>query len=228
MSIEALNKINQQIEDLSKELNLDYKPNLVAISKTKPKESILILYESGQKHFGENYVQEIIEKAKELPKDIKWHFVGHLQSNKAKSLVQLDNLYVIETIDTIKLAKILNKLLAQQKRTLNIMIQVDISHEGTKSGCSENDLPDLTKFILEKCPNLKLIGLMSLGNPNSIEEFEQMKKLKAQLIEKFEIDKNQFDLSFGTSQDFEEAIKHGSNSVRIGTTLFGPRACKKK
>ena len=139
---------------------------LVAVSKTKPAEAIQQLYDAGYRHFGENYLQELTEKAAILPKDINWHFIGHLQSSKASKITKdVPNLYMLETIDSEKLAnKVNNARGTAGLPPLKVFIQVDTSGEATKSGVDTgSELLSLATFITEQCPNLRLAGLMTIG-----------------------------------------------------------------
>lgn len=147
---------------------------LVPVSKTKPAEAIQQLYDAGYRSFGENYFQELVEKAAVLPKDIQWHFIGHLQSSKSAKLIkEVPNLAVLETIDSQKLAAKLNNACESVGREpLSVFIQVDTSGEDTKSGVEVGaELAELLAFIKEKCPFLRVSGLMTIGtyaNPLSI------------------------------------------------------------
>lgn len=144
---------------------------LVAVSKTKPASLLSECYDLGnQRHFGENYVSELIEKSKNLPPDIKWHFIGHLQSNKAKQICEIPNLYIIESIHSIKLAEIVNKHCSNRKTPLSVMVQINTSQEESKAGCDADLCCHIVRHILEKCQNLKFCGLMTIGLPNSPED----------------------------------------------------------
>jgi pyridoxal phosphate enzyme (YggS family) len=141
-------------------------PRLVAVSKYKPKEDIQTLYDLGHRHFGENYVQELTEKSEALPKDIQWHFIGSLQTNKCKVLAPIENLYAVETLDSESKAQKLNN--ARQGPPLNVFIQVNTSGEEQKSGLnSVDDIVKVGKFIVDGCPNLVLKGLMTIGSLSS-------------------------------------------------------------
>eukprot|EP01035_Chromulina_nebulosa_P033110 gene33110-44320_t len=149
--------------------------NLVAVSKTKPSSDILALYNNGHRQFGENYFQELVEKAKDLPTDIKWHFIGHLQSSKAAKLIkEVRNLDILETLDSSKLAaKLNNACEVIQREPLKVLVQVDTSGEDTKSGVAvETELLDLVKFVRDECPYLQLAGLMTIGAPGDFSCFD--------------------------------------------------------
>jgi PLP dependent protein len=142
---------------------------LVAVSKTKPVDSIQQLYDAGFRHFGENYFQELVEKSSQLPSDIHWHYIGHLQSSKASKLVKdVPSLFLVESVDSIKLAGKLNNACEAAGRTgnnsLNIFVQVDTSGEATKSGVENGvELSELLLFLKESCPHLSVKGLMTIG-----------------------------------------------------------------
>ncbi|KAF5390503.1 hypothetical protein D9757_005311 [Collybiopsis confluens] len=157
--------------------DLNYPKELVAVSKYKPSSDILVCYNEGQRDFGENYVQELVDKAKELPLEIQWHFIGTFQSNKAKLLAAIPNLHTVQTISSEKAATALNKALPTSRTTpLNVLIQINTSGEDAKSGLSSlsslapppstslSDLHKLVKHIITGCPNLRLQGLMTIGS----------------------------------------------------------------
>jgi len=192
---------------------------------------LLACYKDNHRVFGENYVQELVEKAGVLPNDIQWHFIGHLQSNKTKLILSIPNLAMVETVDSLKLAKALNKSAAElRKQPLNIMVQVNTSGEDTKSGANPKDAIELVGSIMKECPSLKVSGLMTIGRPGSPPDqpdFKFLAELKKQICEKYSIDTEEFELSMGMSNDFERAIEFGSTSVRVGSNIFGVREPKK-
>ena len=194
-------------------------PILVAVSKKRSVEAIQVIYNLGQRIFGENYPQELLTKSKALPKDIEWHLIGHLQTNKVKKLLDEIPNIVIESVDRIDIVQKLNKNVPQKNKT-KVYIEVNISNESSKTGCHEKDVFDIADEIVNKCPKLELVGIMSLGNVGEKKEFEEMLKLKEQLCEKYALDKDKFIASFGTSQDYEEAILSGSNEGRVGHQIF--------
>lgn len=188
---------------------------LVAVSKTKPIEAILEAYEEGQRHFGENYVQELQDKANDKVildkcKDIKWHFIGHLQSNKVNRVVKLPNLYMIETIDNKKMAEAVNssweKNRLNESGKLKVLIQVNTSGEENKSGVDPQEVPALFEHMRENCKALETVGLMTIGefgydyskgpNPDFVSLLECAKTINGENLE----------LSFGMSDDFEKAV----------------------
>ncbi|CDF40659.1 probable proline synthetase associated protein [Chondrus crispus] len=203
-------------------------PELVAVSKTKPVELLLEAYEAGQRSFGENYVQEIVAKSPQLPSDIKWHFIGGLQSNKAKVLAGVPNLYMVESVDRQKTATALNKAFAAVGRAekLKVMVQVNTSGEESKSGCQPGETAQLAKFVDTECDNLELVGLMTIGAFDTSDEPEAFKILATErdaVAEVVERAASTLTLSMGMSADFEAAIRMGSDSVRVGSTIFGAR-----
>lgn len=209
---------------------------LVAVSKTKPKEMILQAYIAGHRHFGENYVNELVEKASDAEvteqcPEIKWHFIGHLQRNKVFKLLSAPNLHVAETVDSEKLADAIDKAWAklQKPDPLKVMVQVNTSDEENKSGVAPEDASNLVQYVLEKCPHLEFIGLMTIGafdhdltkGPNP--DFQVLLKCRENVCDKLAMDINSVELSMGMSHDFEHAIEVGSTNVRVGSTIFGAR-----
>ena len=208
------------IEELKRELGT---ATLVAVSKTKSNEEILKAYDLGIRDFGENYVQELVTKMDTLPKDIKWHMIGHLQTNKVKDIVKR-NIYLIESIDSIKLANTINKEAIKNEKIVNILIEVNIVDDPNKTGCRLDELDNLINEV-NKLSNINLKGLMAIGpitddSKEIIKYFKQMKKLK----DKYKLEL----LSMGMSSDYKEALKCGTDIVRIGTKIFGKRNYLKK
>jgi PLP dependent protein len=214
---------------------------LVAVSKTKPVELLREAYDAGQRVFGENYVQELIEKVPQLPDDVTWHFIGPLQSNKASKLVQAfepDQLHrlVIETISSEKLATKLNNAVAglphqdDERPLLNVMVQVNTSGEESKSGVEPEEVSDLCRFIVSNCPKLKLCGVMTIGAEDDLSCFDTLVRCRDQVVEELQsadgsaaTHTSSLGVSMGMSGDFEEAIERGATSVRVGSTIFGQR-----
>jgi len=223
--VASFKQVKSKIEALTHKLNLEREPNLVAVSKTKPASMIMQVYDLGYRHFGENYVQELIDKAAILPKDISWHFIGHLQSNKAKQLLAVPNLHTIETIHSAKLATTLNSAAEHHPAVpINVMVQVNTSHEDNKNGVLREELDTVVEIILSQCKNLRLIGLMTIGlQEDQTEDFKLLVKYKHEICEKFKLNPATFELSMGMSNDYEKAIEMGSTSVRVGSTIFGHR-----
>lgn len=193
---------------------------LVAVSKTKPLAMLQEAYNAGQKDFGENYVQELVDKQAQLPDDILWHFIGHLQSNKVKYIAPF--VYLIHGVDSISLLKEVNKQAQKNKRIINCLLQVHIAEEETKFGFS---IEEVTQFLrsgdLEQYPHVCVKGFMAMASNTTDEtkiraEFKQVKHLQSQFPELTV-------LSFGMSSDYKIAIKEGSTMVRIGSSIFGER-----
>ena len=207
--------MKDNIETIKKEIG-DTK--LVAVSKTKSNEDILKAYELGIRDFGENYVQELVTKMDSLPKDIKWHMIGHLQTNKVKELIKR-NIYLIESVDSIKLAKEINKEAIKNNKTINILIEVNIANDINKTGCNKEEL-DVVINEVNRLSNINLKGLMAIA-PNTEDtklirkSFKEMRLLK----EKYNLEL----LSLGMSNDYKIALKEKTNIVRIGTKIFGKR-----
>ena len=196
---------------------------LVAVSKTKPNEKILEAYNLGIKDFGENYVQELTTKMDTLPKDIKWHMIGHLQTNKVKDLVKR-NIYLIQSVDSLKLAKEINKEAIKNNKKVNILIEVKTSSEESKTGLPPEELDNLIKEVKE-LKNINLLGLMTIGpNTENEEEIRKAFKLLKEQKDKYNLNI----LSMGMTNDYKIAISEGSNLIRIGTKIFGPRDYSKK
>jgi pyridoxal phosphate enzyme (YggS family) len=204
------------------------KATLVAVSKTKPAEDILELYQLGQRHFAENYVQELVDKQSRLPTGIHWHFIGHLQSNKVKQVVPF--VYLIQGVDSLKLLQEINKQAGKLNRVMNVLLQVHIAKEETKFGFDEKELAAvLDEKLLEPLKNICIKGLMGMASFTADtgilqNEFSQLKSLFDKYAQS-SIPHSQFQyLSMGMSSDYTIAIDKGSNMVRIGSLLFGTRA----
>ena len=207
---------------------------LVAVSKTKPVEDILELYNLGQKDFGENYVQELVDKAARLPHDIRWHFIGHLQTNKVKLIVGFVQL--IHGVDSLKLLKEINKEAKKTGRVIDCLLQVHIAQEETKFGLDEEELNFIiSQFDDLKMENIRICGLMGMASFTDNSEIVrgELKKLK-QLYNHHAVAKTLrsqarsklVTLSMGMSSDYKIAVDEGSTMVRIGSLLFGERAGK--
>ncbi len=204
---------------------------LVAVSKTKPAADIQEMYELGQRDFGENYVQELVDKETALPKDIRWHFIGHLQSNKVKYIAPF--VHLIHGVDSLKLLLEINKQAIKNNRTINCLLQIHIAQEETKFGLDEAELEQI-KAILPELNNISIAGFMGMASFS-----DETEKVKGELMRL----KKLFDafaewarlnpapatqngvsiLSMGMSGDYQLAINCGSNMIRIGSLLFGAR-----
>ena len=212
--------MKESIEELKKEIGDTL---LVAVSKTKTNDAIMEAYNLGIRDFGENYVQELVAKMDSLPDDIRWHMIGHLQTNKVKDIVKR-NIYLIESVDSIKLANTINKEAIKNEKIVNILIEVNIVDDPNKTGCRLDELDNLINEV-NKLSNINLKGLMAIGpitddSKEIIKYFKQMKKLK----DKYKLEL----LSMGMSSDYKEALKCGTDIVRIGTKIFGKRNYLKK
>ena len=201
---------------------------LVAVSKTKPAADILELYELGQRDFGENYVQELVDKAAQLPTDIRWHFIGHLQSNKVKFIAPF--VHLVHGVDSLKLLQEINKQALKQAKVIDCLLQVYIAKEETKFGLDEKELEELLEYLQKEQPlkNIRIRGFMGMAsfsdNPVQVrDEFRRLRNLYNQYQSlssaAFQIDT----LSMGMSGDYKIAMEEGSNMVRIGSLLFGER-----
>ena len=208
------NNLNTVLSSLPK------KVTLVAVSKTKPNSFILEAYHAGQKIFGENKVQELAEKAKNLPKDIMWHMIGHLQTNKVKFIAPFVSL--IHGVDSLKLLKEINKRAKQNNRVIDCLLQVHIATEDTKFGF---DITEVKEAITntKEFQNIKIVGLMGMATftDNKRQVLEEFKSLNSV----FESVKNKdiTTLSMGMSGDYQLAIEQGSTMVRVGSAIFGHR-----
>eukprot|EP00919_Chromeraceae_sp_WS-2016_P054742 GHVR01130175.1.p1 GENE.GHVR01130175.1~~GHVR01130175.1.p1 ORF type:complete len:197 (+),score=16.53 GHVR01130175.1:84-674(+) len=165
MSAESLRNVQERVAEIAKTHQRNA-PDILAVSKTKSIADIEALYAAGQRHFGENYVQEIIQKSQSLPEDIQWHMIGHLQSNKCKTLVEIPNLYSVESVDNKKIADKLNSAALSLNKKVRVMIEVNTSAETSKFGSSVEDVPVLADHIVTVCGCLSLIGLMTIAHPD--------------------------------------------------------------
>uniref|UniRef100_A0A915HZ07 Pyridoxal phosphate homeostasis protein n=1 Tax=Romanomermis culicivorax TaxID=13658 RepID=A0A915HZ07_ROMCU len=236
-----LMSISKQIAVLANQTEPIFKtkfPRLVAVSKTKPIRDILEAYESGQRYFGENYVQELIDKANDsiiLEKcpDIRWHFIGNLQSNKVNKICsKVPNLECVETVDSSHLAELLNKALDRESKALRVFVQVNTSREDQKNGTDIDDALDLVDFIKTSCPKLNFSGFMTIGSlgqsldQEKNDEFRILRTLREKYCVNCSVPIENVELSMGMSSDFEVAIKMGSTNVRVGSAIFGNRDLK--
>ncbi|MBA2328729.1 MAG: YggS family pyridoxal phosphate-dependent enzyme, partial [Flavisolibacter sp.] len=203
---------------------------LDAVSKIQPLQKIIQLYELGQSDFGENYVQELVEKQSKLPNDIKWHFIGHLQSNKVKYIAPF--VHLIHGVDSLKLLKEINKQGKSNNRSINVLLQIHIATEATKFGLDNSELDTIINQISESpLTHVKIMGLMGMATyTDDVElinkEFKSLKQL-FDLYKNSNVENLHFEiLSMGMSADYKLAIEGGSNMIRIGTLLFGARGMK--
>ncbi|XP_051496835.1 pyridoxal phosphate homeostasis protein isoform X1 [Apus apus] len=234
-------------------------PRLVAVSKTKPAEMVMDAYRHGQRSFGENYVQELLEKASDSRilsscPEIKWHFIGHLQKSNVNKLIgswaagtkipvpvdfpsacvsspAVPNLFMLETVDSVKLADRVNSLWQKKgsSQKLKVMVQVNTSGEDSKHGLPPGDTTAAVEHVINKCPSLEFVGLMTIGSighdlskgPNP--DFQMLLSLRQEVCDKLNLPVEKVELSMGMSTDFQHAIEVGSTNVRIGSTIFGER-----
>jgi PLP dependent protein len=216
---ENLDKINSGIPENVK---------LVAISKTKPNEELMLAYNAGQRVFGENKVQEITNKSESLPKDIEWHFVGHLQTNKVKYLAPFVDL--LHSVDSLKLLTEINKRAKSSNRTIDCLLQIYIAEEESKFGL---DLEEAKAIVnsqqFAEFENVRVVGVMGMATFTEDEdqirkEFKSLKNTFDSLKENYFVDKAYFkEISMGMTNDYPIAIEEGATMVRIGSAIFGAR-----
>lgn len=198
---------------------------LIAVSKTKPLPALQEAYTYGCRDFGENKVQELVEKYEAMPKDIRWHMIGHLQRNKVKYLV--DKVFLIHSVDSLRLAQEIEKEAAKLEKTVNILIEVNVAEEESKYGVTAEETPALIEEIA-KMPHIRVKGLMTIAPyvedaEENRQYFEKLNKIYVDIIHK-NID-NVFmeELSMGMTGDYEVAITEGATYIRVGTGIFGER-----
>ena len=208
--------------------NLPAGVNLVAISKFHPNEYIEAAYAEGQRIFGESHEQELAKKVVSLPKDIEWHFIGHLQTNKVKYIAPY--ISMIESVDSLKLMKEINKQAAKHDRVVKVLLELHIAEEDTKSGFSFDDCRELLEAgEWRTMEHVQICGIMMMASNTDDEqqiaqEFDAAYAFFKEVKEKYFADDDAFcERSWGMSHDYRIAVKHGSNMVRVGTTIFGPR-----
>lgn len=224
----ALRDVSARVAAASTRAGRSSPPRFVAVSKTKPADDVAAAYAAGHRVFGENYVQELVDKAPTLPSDVAWHFIGHLQSNKAKTLVdKVPGLACVETVDTPKLASKLDAAVADAGRErLRVLVQVNTSGEPSKHGVEPAAAPELAKHVAFACPNLTLAGVMTIGMPDYSsrpENFECLTRVRSAIAAEVGVDASSLELSMGMSGDYEAAIEMGSTNVRVGSGVFGAR-----
>lgn len=193
---------------------------LIAVSKTKPNDMLLDAYNAGQRHFGENYVQELVDKESQLPKDIHWHFIGHLQSNKVKYIAPF--VYLIHGVDSFSLLKEINKQAQKNNRVIDCLLQIYIAQEETKFGLDFKEASEiLNSSEFKELKNIQIKGFMAMASNTNDEnqikkEFKSLKDFSKQ-YPKYNV------LSFGMSSDYMLAIQEGSTMIRVGSSIFGKR-----
>ncbi|MBT0608610.1 YggS family pyridoxal phosphate-dependent enzyme [Aequorivita echinoideorum] len=214
--------ISENIKEFYSELPQNV--TLVAVSKTKPVSDLMEAYNAGQRIFGENKIQEMAGKWQEMPKDIQWHMIGHVQRNKVKYMAPFVSL--VHAVDSLKLLKEINKEAKKNDRTINCLLQIKIAEEDSKFGMDEADAADLlASEEIKKFQNIKIVGLMGMATFTDDEEqvkseFQHLK----QIYDKFKTKNPDLNiLSMGMSGDYKIAIENGSNMVRVGSAIFGER-----
>jgi len=222
-----INKEN--FERIKKELQ-QTNTTLIAVSKTKPTAAIQALYDLGQRDFGENYVQELIEKQEQLPKDIHWHYIGHLQTNKVKYIASF--VHLIHAVESFKLLQEINKQAEKNNRVIDVLLQMHIAQEETKYGMDNHELLTLLEYYeaqKNRLQHVRICGLMGMAsfteNQNQLRnEFQQLKNFFEYLKRSNFLFQDYFNIcSMGMSSDYTIAIEEGSTMVRIGSLLFGAR-----
>lgn len=206
------------------------KVTLVAVSKKKPVSDIEELYRLGERNFGENYVQELVEKQPVLPADINWHYIGHLQSNKVKYIANF--VHLIHAVDSFKLLQEINKQAAKYERVIDVLLQLHVAEEETKHGLDNTELVELLDMFeaqKDQLVNVRICGIMGMSTfTDDMEqvrkEFRQIKNMHTLVKDTYFITKDHFNIcSMGMSGDYKIAIEEGSTMVRIGSSIFGER-----
>ncbi len=201
---------------------------LVAVSKFHPVEELAEAYEAGQRLFGENRVQKLVAKAPQLPEDIRWHFIGHLQKNKVRAL--MPHVSVIESVDSVQLLRLIEKEAARIDRTVDVLLQLHVAQEETKSGFSVDEVIEAGENGLLTCyPHVRVCGVMAMASLTEdmeqvAQEFDLVRRTYLTLKDGcFDESPDFNELSMGMSDDWPVAVQHGATLVRIGTSIFGPR-----
>lgn len=217
----------EKLKNLKKEID-SLKVRLIAVSKTKSVEEVLEAYDAGQRDFGENLVQELVDKAEKLPKDIIWHQIGHLQTNKVKAIAPF--IGVIHSVDSLKVLKEIDKQALKNKRVIDCLLQVHIAEEETKYGLHYDELIEILRSEeFQSFKNVRIVGLMGIATNTESErvikeEFYELKTLFAGIKESFFKNDPAFkELSMGMSSDYKIAITQGSTMIRVGSIIFGKR-----
>lgn len=195
---------------------------LIAVSKTKPQSDLIEAYEAGQRDFGENKIQEMSEKWEHLPKDIHWHMIGHVQTNKVKYMAPF--VHLIHAVDSLKLLKEIQKQALKNKRTIGCLIQIRIAQEETKFGLPAEELSSLVEEA-KQFPNVAIKGLMGMASfTSNQEQVRQEFKNLAEIFSAFKlVNPESTILSMGMSGDYQMAIEEGSTMIRVGSKIFGER-----
>ena len=231
MLSENLRDVEKRIEEACKRSNRDPKEvTLIAVSKTKPVEMLQEVYDAGARNFGENKVQEIMDKYDHLPQDIHWHMIGHLQRNKVKYIV--DKVQMIHSVDSLRLAETIDKEAKKKNVTVPILIEVNVAEEDSKFGLSLKEVTALAEEI-SKLSNVRVCGLMTVApfveDPEENREvFRSLKKLSVDIAAKNINNVTMSVLSMGMTNDLEVAVEEGATMVRVGTAIFGARDYSRK
>lgn len=217
--------ISDNIQNIKSQL---WNTRLVAVSKTKPVSLIQEAYDAGQTIFGENKVQELCEKYEQLPKDIEWHMIGHLQSNKVKYMAPF--VYMIHGVDSLKLAQEISKQATKNNRTIRCLFQMHIADEETKFGFDENELKAVLKQVeLQKLPGIQWSGVMGMATftddkEKIRKEFKHLYQIFTNIRLEYFNNENAFsEISMGMSGDWQIAVEEGSTLIRVGSAIFGGR-----
>lgn len=212
---QACKRVNRSTSDVT----------LIAVSKTKPLSMLKECYEAGVRDFGENKVQEILEKYDQMPTDVRWHMIGHLQRNKVKYII--DKVYMIHSVDSLRLAEEISRQAVKANLVVNILLEVNIANEDSKYGIAPEDIID---FVIEVCklPGLSVKGLMTVApyvdfSEENRQHFVKMRQLCVDINAQNIDNKNINMLSMGMSGDYEVAIEEGATFIRVGTSIFGER-----
>jgi pyridoxal phosphate enzyme (YggS family) len=204
--------------------NLPAQVTLIAVSKTKPVELVKEAYEAGQRDFGENYIQELEDKHKQLPADIRWHAIGHLQSNKVKHIAPF--VHLVHAVDSLKLLQEINKQALKNNRVIDCLLQIYIAQEETKFGFSFDECEELLQSEeLKQLQNIRIVGFMGMATntDNEVQIRNEFRSLK-NFYDKLKIQCSAFNIiSMGMSSDYKIAIEEGSTMIRIGSSIFGER-----
>ena len=215
----------EKYKNICEEL-LPYNAKLIAVTKTKPITDIETAIQNGQMCFGENYVQELTEKASAMSKNIQWHFIGNLQRNKVKQIAPF--IHTVQTVDSIRLLQELDKYAVLNHRVIKVLLQVHIAKEETKFGLSVPEVKQLVDDgVFQQCNNIRFVGLMGMATNTDDttqvrSEFKQLFGLYRSLSGAFDKDESPV-LSMGMTSDYKIALDEGSNMIRIGSALFGSR-----
>ncbi len=223
--VSQYDSVLERVNESRKRAGREDEVTLIAVSKTHPAEDIQTLYDHGVREFGENKVQELVDKYEQLPKDIKWHLIGHLQRNKVKYIV--DKVCLIHSVDSLRLAEEISSQAGKKGLVCDILLEVNVAQEESKFGMSLAEAPALAEQIAA-LPGVRIRGLMTIAPfvedaQENREFFAKLKQLSVDIMQK-NIDNVSMDfLSMGMTGDFEVAIEEGANLVRVGTAIFGQR-----